>query len=267
VSQQDQHLTTEQLSTFIDQQLTPEEQASCSAHLVDCEKCQNALDKLQQTVNLLRSLPQLEVPRSFALPTDFKITFDPYSDADGNGIDYEVETQVYENKQRKIEQATANRKSSLRKLPTPLQRTLRTVSALAAVVGLFFALSGLVATLSQFHSGGFAASSTDSMSEPAKSYADKSAPSTIIGAQSHEQTPVNSHAINNNGNNATSPAMAQSSSINEAGEQPTLLAGTDSAVTWPTLPFLDFNLSGVRLFIGILLAILGGMGFRLFARR
>jgi anti-sigma factor RsiW len=220
VLQRDQHPTTEQLSTWLDQQLTPEEQAACSTHLEDCEQCQYVLDNLQQTVNLLQSLPQLEVPRSFALPADFHITSD-------------------RNKQQQIKQSTT---TSLPRLPTPLRHSLRAVSALAAVIGLFFALSSFVALL---HSD---RPSTSSVSAPAPTNSPSSA----------QHAPIPQLTDRNNANGS-------SNASNKAdNRQPT--AETNSTATEPILPF-DFNQPEERLSIGIPLAILGSIGFVLFAQR
>jgi len=230
VSQQDQHLTTEQLSTLLDQQLTPEEQAYCNAHLEDCEQCQDALDNLQQTVNLLQSLPQLEVPRSFALPATFKIT---QITSDGN-------------EQQQVEQSTG---TSPRKLPTPLRRTLRTISALAAVFGLFLTLSGFIATL-QPDASTSAVPVLNSTSSSASS-------------QSQQAPQATSHIRKDNENNNKGPTTS-----NEVEDrQQTLLTEAHPTETWPMLSFLDLNQPEVRLSSGILLTILGSMGFTLFARR
>ncbi len=229
MSQLDQHLTTEQLSTWLDQQLTPEEQAYYRAHLGDCERCQDVLDDLRQTVNLLRSLPQLEVPRSFALPADFTIT------ANGNN-------------KKQIEQLTAPRR-----LPTPLRRTLRTLSALAAVIGIFFALSGFVATLSEFHPS---ATSTSSASVPYAVQA-PATPQSQRGAQAASSlTKDNDH-----------DKYGSTTTANGERDKQNSPARTTSTATWPRLPLLDFNLPGVRLSFGVLLTILGSMGFTLFAQR
>ena len=235
MSQQDQHLTTEQLSAFLDQQLTPEEQASCSAHLQDCKPCQSVLGDLQQTVNLLRSLPQLEVPRSFALPADFNITSYPNLDTHNSQMDHEIETQANGKKQRPVEQSTAIIKSSPSRLPTALRRTLRVVSALAAVIGLFFVLSGLIATL-QPRVTSMSTTATFSPQPPLAS---------SPKASNDSSTPVN---------------RAENQHQNSYAE-------TKPTATGPILPFLDFNQPGVRLSLGILLAIVGSIGFRLFAQR
>lgn len=223
MSPRDQHPTTEQLSTWLDQQLAPEEQAYCSAHLEGCEQCQYMLDNLQQTVNLLRSLPQLEVPRTFALPADFQISAD-------------------RNKRQLVEQSTL---PSPRRLPTPLRRTLRTVSALAAVIGLFFALSGLVAPLQPHSSVPTAASSA-------------SAPSTanLPPSPQSRQAPQLASRNTNDG----------SSNVSNKGDSKQQTTETNSTATESTPPFA-FNQPEERLFIGIPLAIVGSIGIVLFAQR
>lgn len=242
MSQQDQHLTTEQLSTFLDQQLAPEEQALCRAHLQNCERCQDVLDNLQQTVNLLRSLPQLEVPRSFALPADFKVT----------------QITSARDTQQQVKQSMVRQERSAHKLPTPLRRTLRVISALAAVVGLFFALSGLIAPL---QSG----ASTSLTSAPR-------IPSSSAGSEQAQAPQASSHATDNRPNGNSAPIGAPKvQSVNTPPPQPqsTQISPpeTNSTATGQQQPFLDFNQSGVRLSIGLLLVILGGMGFTLFAQR
>jgi anti-sigma factor RsiW len=222
VSQQDQHPTIEQLSTWVDQQLTPEEQASCSTHLEDCEQCQYTLGNLQQTVNLLRSLPQLDVPRSFALPADFQIT----SDRDI---------------QRQIEPAKV---IPLRRLSTPLRQTLRVASALAAVIGLFFLLSSFITPL-QPHPD---TPSANSLSVPA--------PTNLPTISQAKAVP-----------HATS-GTTENDSANPSSNKVAKQAGTVTSPTaaGPTSP-LDFNQLGIHLSIGIVLVVLGCMGFILLGQQ
>lgn len=68
--QEDRHLTIEQLSVFLDQELSAQEQANCQTHLDGCEACRNELMGLRQTVALLRALRPVELPREFLLPVD-----------------------------------------------------------------------------------------------------------------------------------------------------------------------------------------------------
>ena len=240
MSQQEQHLTTEQLSTFLDQQLAPEEQALCHAHLEDCKQCQKALDNLQQTVNLLRSLPLLEVPRSFALPVDFKVD----------------QIAAYSNEQQ-VEQLTTKTKASPRKLPTPLRYTFRALSALAAVIGLFFVLSGLVAILQPEVGMSLTASAPNPVSSSS-------------GSQAREVPQATSRVPTNNEN--TNPVLISTPTIqvvNTPQPQSTqhVPAGANSPAAEPLLPFLDIHQSGAYLSLGVVLVILGGIGFTLFARR
>lgn len=129
--QNNEHLTTGQLSAYLDNQLTPQEQALVVAHLRTCEHCQATLVDLRQMVAMLHALPQVEVPRSFVLPA--AITPVPARPAP-------QETRVIplSSRQRTWQHA--------------LRRSARFVSTLAAVLGLLLILSGLLAGLS-FHGG------------------------------------------------------------------------------------------------------------------
>lgn len=55
------------LSSYIDGQVTESEVAHVEAHLEGCEPCRQELDLLKATISLFAELPELEVPRSFAL--------------------------------------------------------------------------------------------------------------------------------------------------------------------------------------------------------
>ena len=55
------------LSAYIDGEVTPSEAARVEEHLAGCRECVGELSSLRATSSLLRSLPELEVPRSFAL--------------------------------------------------------------------------------------------------------------------------------------------------------------------------------------------------------
>lgn len=56
------------LSEHVDGRLDPRAEAKLQAHLSSCAECRAELEELQATVALLRSAPQTEPPRSFALP-------------------------------------------------------------------------------------------------------------------------------------------------------------------------------------------------------
>jgi anti-sigma factor RsiW len=62
-----EHITDETLSVFIDDRLTPDEERAVRAHLETCSTCQAHVDELESVVALLRALPSVETPRTFAL--------------------------------------------------------------------------------------------------------------------------------------------------------------------------------------------------------
>lgn len=58
----------EQLSAYIDGQLSPAKRAEVDSHLASCPACMRELETLQWTVALVRAVPPRRVPRSFAIP-------------------------------------------------------------------------------------------------------------------------------------------------------------------------------------------------------
>ena len=143
----ERHLTTEQLSAYIDKQLSAQEQAAYAAHLQSCTQCQQALVGLQQTVALLRALPQPSLPRSFTLPA---------------GASYLQERPALQALPTTPVPRPAMRQTSWQRY---MRGSLRAVSTIAAVLGLIFLLSGLVITLPR---GGMG-SSTSATSNTASS--------------------------------------------------------------------------------------------------
>jgi hypothetical protein len=61
------HLADEVMSALIDDQLEPTERGPAQAHLATCDECQRRLEELRSVVSMLRVLPMLDPPRSFAL--------------------------------------------------------------------------------------------------------------------------------------------------------------------------------------------------------
>ena len=105
------HLTIAQLSAYVDKELAPEELALCEAHIQICQPCQAALADLRLTSTLLNGMPMVEVPRSFTLPTNMIV----------------------------LPETPAASKAQTRqpeRLGRVLRRTLRTLSTVAAVLGL-----------------------------------------------------------------------------------------------------------------------------------
>lgn len=58
----------EDLSAFLDGQLSSRQRSRVEKHLVQCADCRAELESLRQTVSLLHSAPTLKLPRSFLLP-------------------------------------------------------------------------------------------------------------------------------------------------------------------------------------------------------
>ena len=63
----DHQYVEEQLSAYLDGELSPQEQGAVSQHLAACNACQWQFDTLQQTVQWARELPTIPVPRVFAI--------------------------------------------------------------------------------------------------------------------------------------------------------------------------------------------------------
>lgn len=61
---------TDNLSAYLDGQLTERERLSVAAHLASCATCRHDLETLRYTVALMRELPALRAPRSFTLSTE-----------------------------------------------------------------------------------------------------------------------------------------------------------------------------------------------------
>lgn len=116
------HLTIAQLSAYVDKELAPEELALCEAHIQTCQPCRAALADLRLTSTLLNGLPMVEVPRSFALPTNMIVL--PETPA-----------------------ATKTQTRQPGHLSLALRRTLRALSTVAAVLGLLFIVAGALSAL------------------------------------------------------------------------------------------------------------------------
>jgi hypothetical protein len=67
------HLDIELLSAYIDDEVTPAEASQVEHHLQVCRDCAEELESLRWTVHLLREVPPIPVPRSFAIrPIDIQ---------------------------------------------------------------------------------------------------------------------------------------------------------------------------------------------------
>ncbi len=77
----------ESLSAYIDDQLTARERARVEKHLEECQACADQLATLRQTVALVRELPLLRAPRSFAVrPAALRARPSPAPPAWGYGL-------------------------------------------------------------------------------------------------------------------------------------------------------------------------------------
>ncbi|MFO7917853.1 MAG: zf-HC2 domain-containing protein [Anaerolineae bacterium] len=64
----DHRFTQKNLSTYLDGQLTIRERERVERHLAECSRCQEELETLRSTVELLHAVPAIPLPRSFELP-------------------------------------------------------------------------------------------------------------------------------------------------------------------------------------------------------
>jgi len=244
----DQHLATEQLSAFLDQHLSPEEQAAYKTHLQDCQQCQDALATLRQTVALLKALPQPELPRSFALPL---------------GVSYLQERSEEGQEQREVGRTGRSRTTSTdnQSVPRPLwlyylQRTTRVASTIAAVIGLAFLLSTV---LPSFHGGASSTGSAPSNTSiggntvPGK----PSSTSAVKGMAPHGQTAVPSTVDKDK-----TPVIVSPSQVVSQGHNQQVQGQGQNA-----LPVPDIGTGLGRQEIGFFLLILGIVGFLLTRRR
>lgn len=130
----DRHLTTEQLSALLDNQLSPQEQPAYNAHLQTCQRCQQALADLKQTVALLHALPQPTLPRSFVLPASQAV---PTPAA-----------HTQESRRHHVHPiTTTTRRTRIHRGGSFARQSVRVLSTLAAVIGIVFLLSGFLVSI------------------------------------------------------------------------------------------------------------------------
>ena len=61
------HIKPASLSAFLDSVLSDSEHKRVSRHMAECTRCREDMLTLQQTIQLLRSIPEVPVPRPFTL--------------------------------------------------------------------------------------------------------------------------------------------------------------------------------------------------------
>jgi hypothetical protein len=174
----DRHLTTEELSTLLDGQLSEQEQATCEAHLETCQQCRLVLAELRQTVSLLHALPQPELPRSFVLPTNVSYIQEHRDTAANTGTSANLAPVQTPGEQERRRQ---------RARTFTLRRSTRILSLIAAVIGLFILAPGVFAILPRFTNN---ASSTSGSAGPST----VSAPQSNTNNNTHNPTIGTSHA-------------------------------------------------------------------------
>ena len=227
MAKQEQHLTTARLSAFIDGQLSSAEQAQTEVHLHTCVVCQQQLTELRQTVALLHALPQPKLPRSFTLPIAEPVTT-PLIGRPLAPITPLVRRNTW---------------------PTYAANVVRYASTLAAVVGIVFLLSGLFGTVITAGGGttSSAGSSTTSSVGPEKTTLPQVVTPRISQGNSPTEMPTKS------------PSSVSSHNI----------GGPTSVQQNPfqaLLTLFSLNMIATREIIGVVLVVLGIVGFLIVRR-
>jgi Putative zinc-finger len=232
VANRDQHLTTEQLSAFLDAQLSPAEQAEYHAHIESCQQCQSALASLRQTVALLRAMPQPSLPRSFALPA---------------GVTYLQEPAA--------RQGELTHTPARRRWPYYMQRSLRAMSTVAAVIGFIFLLSGILPML--IHSGGTMSTSTGSLRAPA---------SPNNKAMQRNATATNNKASTSAGSSPTGTPAPGTTPAARVEPKKTSPDNQPQKQVPPVPAIIDLSVPLVRQALGFALLVIGIIGVLLTRR-
>lgn len=261
MAQENRHLTTEQLSAYLDEQhLSAEEQHQLEAHLKSCEPCQQELADLRQTVALLHALPRPALPRSFVLPLDIQ------------PVDNLVENEAEESELVPVPLAAAyssapamREMKRTRRWPTYARTALRTVSAIAAVIGLVLFLSGVLAS---FPRGGMTAASYSTASQGNAQSANVASNNDNSGAAKPQISPSSRATITPTSAAEATKATTITSQATPEADQRTVSAPVPAASSQsPTILFFDLSSGPGRLGFGFLLLLLGVMGYVTFKRR
>ena len=223
-NQNDRHLTTEELSALLDEQLSDQERIAFEEHLTTCQQCRGMLNDLRQTVALLHALPVPALPRSFALPLNTKFT--PADEP----VPADAPIQLAQRR---------NQKRS--RLPV----IFRTLSTIAAVIGVAFLLTGAITSV--FYSS----NQRMLMSSSSGTTASSSAPQPTT-----QEAPTHRGLIPK----AESPTgTPQITSVPH--DQATQQATVQPSQPQPTIPgLLDPTLPAGQLGIGVILLVLAAAG-------
>jgi hypothetical protein len=267
VSPLDRHLTTEQLSALLDNQLTPDEsEESYQAHLQTCEQCQQELSALRQTVRLLREMPQPPLPRSFTLPPTFSIgstelDVSPVAEPAMREPVTQLPRRVSRRDIRRVSRRDIRRVGQLTLVPVtrrPLRTAMRVVSGLVAVIGICFILTGFFSTL-KFSGGSMSAATTSNSSEQSQGKHPNSATPAVSqgsGAPQGVMTPQVKQ----------SPTPTPTTPHIQPAQRPIQSTETPSGIL-STFTFFDVSTTAGKYRLGILLLVLGAIGFLLFRQR
>ena len=235
----DEHLTTGQLSASFDKQLSPQEQAVFDAHISVCQECQNKLSDLRLTAALLHALPEEEVPRTFILPDNVSILPD--------------RTMRQDTSFAPIPQRQRQQRSVLR-------RSVRIVSSLAAVLALFFIISGILPLI--YAGGGSSASTTSSNSTFGEAKTVHPAASTPGVQKPNDLRPQ--------AGVTTTPPTERTPSLTPTGTTTTKSSTDHTANNGQSLtvpPAIDLSQPVVRLGIGVLVLAASIIGLLVTRRR
>lgn len=67
-SSSDRHIAKEMLSSFLDGALSAKEMERVDSHMASCDVCVQDADELRSVISVLRAMPTVPAPRSFAIP-------------------------------------------------------------------------------------------------------------------------------------------------------------------------------------------------------
>lgn len=229
-----EHLTITQLSAYLDQEMAPDELELCAAHVQTCQPCQAALADLRLTSTLLNGMPQVQVPRSFTLPTNFIVL--PTTPT--------------------REERPARRPDRRQHI---VKRTARALSTIAAVIGLLFILVGAFSTLSHQ-----SYNATSGSAPNTAQHAANRGPTTPqqTGVPPNTQSPHSTTSIG-----SSAPTQTPKPQPTANGDQ-RLAPNGDANTPQPTLPpVFDPGQPEGRLSIGSALLLFGILGLLMTRRR
>lgn len=252
---QEHHLTIEQLSAFLDRQLSPQERAEWDIHLQRCPQCQSSLAELRQTVSLLHALPQPELPRSFVLPAHTP--------------------SIVERSERQVASVSRITHSRSRSWQTYIQRSTRVISTIAAVLGILFIMSSLLTTLLILPHGGAASTTSAPVFSPVQSPSPmpssaSSQFSNAAGSGHNPASPIrNSRGTTTSDQTGTNAPIPGPTPVNKIipAPRPTPNGRQEYAQTQSVPPILDLSMPQGRTAVGFILLILGILGVFLTRRR